>query len=105
GRALWRAARASGRPRPAPWPIIRVVSPKPANSTLTTATPTTKARPKPKRKAKRRRSNPALAWARRLARYRPRLLEDTLDSLTSIYGPQIWRRRLDPTSELILTIL
>ena len=74
-------------------------------------TPTTKpkaaTRPKakPKRKAKRRRPDPALAWARRIARYRPRLLEDTLDALTSIYGPQVWRRRLDPTSELILTIL
>ena len=61
--------------------------------------------PKPKRKAKRRRPDPALAWAKRLARTRPRLLEDTLGALTSIYGPQIWRRRLDPTSELILTIL
>ncbi|HXI80311.1 MAG TPA: endonuclease III [Verrucomicrobiae bacterium] len=80
------------------------MSPKSANSTPTT-TPKAKARPKPKRKAKRRRVNPALAWARRLARYRPRLLEDTLDALASIYGPQVWRRRLDPTSELILTIL
>jgi endonuclease-3 len=70
-----------------------------------TPTSTTKPRPKPKRKTKRRKPDPALAWARRLARYRPRLLEDTLDALTSIYGPQIWRRRLDPTSELILTIL
>jgi endonuclease-3 len=66
---------------------------------------TSRAKPRPKRKAKRRRPDPALAWARRLARYRPRLLEDTLDALTSIYGPQLWRRRLDPTSELILTIL
>jgi endonuclease-3 len=70
-----------------------------------TPTSTTKPRPKPKRKVKRRRPDPALAWARRLARTRPRLLEDTLDALTSIYGPQVWRRRLDPTSELILTIL
>ena len=70
-----------------------------------TATATTKPRPKPKRKTKRRKPDPAIAWARRLVRYRPRLLEDTLDALTSIYGPQVWRRRLDPTSELILTIL
>ena len=76
-----------------------------------TPNPTTKpkaaAKPKakPKRKVKRGRPDPALAWARRLARYRPRLLEDTLDALSSIYGRQIWRRRLDPTSELILTIL
>jgi endonuclease-3 len=70
----------------------RAAAPKPAKA-------------KPKRKVKRRRPDPALAWARRLARTRPRLLEDTLDALTSIYGPQVWRRRLDPTSELILTIL
>ena len=68
-------------------------------------TSTTKPSPKPKRKTKRRKPDPAIAWARRLARYRPRLLEDTLDALTSIYGPQVWQRRLDPTSELILTIL
>ena len=78
----------------------------PVPPTLTTK-PKAATRPeaKPKRKAKRRRPDPALAWARRIARYRPRLLEDTLDALTSIYGPQVWRRRLDPTSELILTIL
>ena len=49
--------------------------------------------------------DPAIAWARRLARYRPSLLDDTLGALGGIYGPQVWRRRLDPTSELILTIL
>jgi endonuclease-3 len=60
-----------------------------------------------KRKPKRKRAkpDPAIAWARRIGRYRPRLLEDTLDALTGLYGPQVWRRRLDPTSELILTIL
>jgi endonuclease-3 len=80
------------------------VSPtRPIPETTPKATP--RAKPRPKRKAKRRRPDPALAWARRLARYRPRLLEDALDALTSIYGPQLWRRRLDPTSELILTIL
>jgi endonuclease-3 len=78
-------------------PVIRDPKTKPKAAT--------KAKAKPKRKTKRRRPDPSLAWARRLARTRPRLLEDTLDALTSIYGPQIWRRRLDPTSELILTIL
>jgi endonuclease-3 len=68
-----------------------------------TATP--KRKPKAKSRPKRRRVDPALAWARRLARYRPGLLEDTLDTLTELYGPQVWRRQLDPTSELILTIL
>jgi len=80
------------------------VSPVPPTPT-TTPKAATRPKAKPKRKAKRRRPDPALAWARRIARYRPRLLEDTLDALTSIYGPQVWRRRLDPTSELILTIL
>ena len=66
-----------------------------------------KSKPRPKAKSKRRRArpDPAIAWARRIARYRPRLLEDTLDALGGLYGPQVWRRRLDPTSELILTIL
>ena len=57
------------------------------------------------KKRKRAKPDPALAWAKRIARYRPRLLEDTLDSLGELYGPQVWRRRLDPTTELILTIL
>jgi endonuclease III len=63
------------------------------------------AKAKPKGKRKRVKANPSIAWARRLARYRPGLLDDTLDALTGIYGRQVWRRRLDPTSELILTIL
>jgi endonuclease-3 len=40
-----------------------------------------------------------------LARYRPRLLDDTLDALGTLYGRPVWERRLDATSELILTIL
>ena len=79
------------------------MSPNPTTSSKARPNPTP--RPKPKRKTKRRPVDPALAWARRLARYRPRLLEDTLDALGELYGPQVWRRRLDPTSELILTIL
>ena len=67
--------------------------------------PKTRARPKPRTKPKRRQPDPSIAWARRLARYRPRLLEDTIDRLGELYGPQTWERRLDPTSELILTIL
>jgi len=69
-----------------------------------TGAATTRRAAKPKRK-KRAKPDPAIAWARRIARYRPRLLEDTLDALGDLYGPQVWRRRLDPTSELILTIL
>ncbi len=63
------------------------------------------ARPAAKGKRKRAKLDPSIAWARRLVRYRPGLLDDTLAALGGIYGPQVWRRRLDPTSELILTIL
>ncbi len=56
---------------------------------------------------KRRRSpaDPARAWARLLARYRPGLLEDTLGALREMYGIPTWQRVHDPTSELVLTIL
>jgi endonuclease-3 len=59
-------------------------------------------RPRPK---KRRFSNPASSYAKRLERYRPGLVGFTLDGLATIYGHPAWERRLDPTSELILTIL
>jgi len=39
----------------------------------------------------------AIAWAKRLDRYRPRLLQDTLGALGDLYGPQVWRRRTSPT--------
>ena len=80
------------------------MSPTRPSAASAPARPAAKPRLKPKRR-KRARPDPALAWAKRIARYRPRLLEDTLDSLGELYGPQQWRRRLDPTSELVLTIL
>lgn len=56
--------------------------------------------------AKRRaRPDPIKAWTRRIARYRPGLVRDTLDALAGSYGHRAWERRNDPTSELILTIL
>jgi endonuclease-3 len=60
-----------------------------------------------KRPAKRKRAkpDPVKAWKRRLERYRPGLVRYVLDGLASIYGRPTWHRRLDPTSELILTIL
>ncbi|MFP5343155.1 MAG: endonuclease III domain-containing protein [Candidatus Limnocylindria bacterium] len=58
-----------------------------------------------KRPRKRRFSDPAASYARRLERYRPGLVRFTLDALATRYGRPVWRRRLDPTSELILTIL
>jgi endonuclease-3 len=62
---------------------------------------------KPRRPIKRRRRkpDPVRTWVRRLERTRPALLRDVLDGLASIYGRPQWQRRLDPTSELILTIL
>jgi endonuclease III len=68
----------------------------------TTAKPRTKAKPRPRR---RKPANPARTWARRLERTRPGLVPYVLDGLASIYGRPTWRRRLGPTSELILTIL
>jgi endonuclease-3 len=60
------------------------------------------ARPKAR---KRRKPDPVVAWKRRIDRYRPGLVEFTLDELAGVYGTPQWERRLDPTSELILTIL
>ncbi len=64
--------------------------------------PVARRKPRPK---KRRFSDPGRSYARRLERYRPGLVRYTLDGLASIYGRPTWERRLDPTSELILTIL
>jgi endonuclease-3 len=57
-----------------------------------------------KRRA-RRKPNPFLAWRKRLDRTRPGLIPFTLDELRTLYGPQAWVRRWDPTSELVMTIL
>jgi endonuclease III len=64
-------------------------------------------RPVAKARAKRTRAkpDPARRWASYLRRYRPGLQRFVLDGLTATYGPQAWEPRLDPTSELILTIL
>ena len=63
------------------------------------------AKPKRKRPKKRKFSDPAASYAKRLERYRPGLARFTLDELATRYGRPQWERRLDPTSELILTIL
>jgi endonuclease-3 len=54
---------------------------------------------------RRRRIDPIKAWVRRLERGRPNLVPDVLDGLATVHGRPTWERRLDPTSELILTIL
>lgn len=62
----------------------------------------TRSRARPR---KRKFSDPGRTWAKRLERYRPGLVRFVLDELAGIYERPTWRRRLDPTSELILTIL
>ena len=69
------------------------------------ATPPSPKRPSKKRLRRRKFSDPGRTWAKRLERYRPGLVQYVLDGLAGIYGRPTWRRRLDPTSELILTIL
>ena len=62
-------------------------------------------RQQPAAKRRARKADPVRQWASYLRRYRPGLQRYVLDGLTSVYGPQAWESRLDPTSELILTIL
>jgi len=47
----------------------------------------------------------ARAWTAQLAAERPGLVPFVLDRLAETNGRPIWERRLDPTSELVLTIL
>ena len=74
-----------------------------------TRTTTTSGRPTAARRAAkpraRRKADPVRQWASYLRRYRPGLTRFVLDELTGVYGEQVWESRLDPTSELILTIL
>jgi endonuclease III len=63
-----------------------------------------------KKPASRRRAKPgpgavARAWARRLEKTRPGLIEFVLETLAAANGRPAWERRLDPASELVLTIL
>lgn len=61
----------------------------------------TTTRPQPRRRP----PDPAKAWASRIRRYRPGLPRYVLENLGARYGSPVWERRLDPTSELVLTIL
>jgi endonuclease-3 len=56
-------------------------------------------------KRARKPADPVRHWASYLRRYRPGLQRYVLDGLAGQYGEQHWEARLDPTSELILTIL
>jgi endonuclease-3 len=57
------------------------------------------------KKPKRRKPDPIKAWAKRLERTRPGLTAFVQERLAERYGHPAWERRLDPTSELVLTIL
>lgn len=60
---------------------------------------------KPKTKPKRAKRDPVKTWHATLRRFRPRLMDDTLDALQQMYGRPTWQRFYDPTSELVLTML
>lgn len=53
----------------------------------------------------RRPADPAKAWTRSLARRRPGVVEFVLAELAALYGTPRRDTRLDPVSELVLTIL
>jgi len=55
--------------------------------------------------SRKRKANPIKPWARRLKSSRPDLVEYVLRGVRDLYGTPVWRRVLDPTSELVLTIL
>jgi endonuclease-3 len=63
------------------------------------------ANPKPKFARRRVRADPAKKWAAYLRRYRPGLVEFVDGRLAERYGQRTWVPRLDPISELVLTIL
>ena len=75
-----------------------------ATAAKTPAKPKSAAK-KPAKKPARRAQDPAKQWASYLRRYRPGLVPYVLDALEVRYGEHRWERRLDPVSELILTIL
>jgi endonuclease-3 len=82
------AARESGNADTAPTPASK---------------PKLKAKPRPKRRQTPEQK--ARAWTKRLERTRPGLVPFVLEGLESLYGRPIWQPRLDPISELVLTIL
>lgn len=54
---------------------------------------------------RRKPTDPARAWAKRLERTRPGLIDFVLEGLASLYGHPIRNPVHDPTTELVLTIL
>jgi endonuclease-3 len=79
------------------------VTARPAAARSTKTATARSAKPRPAKR--RRKPDPIRTWVRRLQRTRPGLVPFVLDGLAETYGRPVWERRLDPTSELILTIL
>ena len=76
----------------------------PANRGAGTSPPATK----PPARRKRAKPGPevvARRWAAQLDKKRPGLMTFVLDRLAEVNGRPVWQHRLDPVSELILTIL
>jgi len=72
------------------------------------AAPKSAVKPKSKATSRRKKRSPeqiARAWARQLDTKRPGLVAFVLDRLADANGRPAWQPRLDPVSELILTIL
>jgi endonuclease-3 len=74
----------------------------PGPESAPTRTPTRTPTRKP---ARRKKPDPARTWARALERKRPGLVPFVLTELAALYGMPRRDTRLDPVSELILTIL
>ncbi len=70
-------------------------------------TPAASPKPTPKARSKPKPSPEKIArtWAHQLETKRPGLLPFVLDRLAEANGRPVWRPRLDPVSELVLTIL
>ena len=87
--------------------VRRATPAAPGARTATASTSAAKAPKTPKKPVKRpkRKLDPVKVWANRMRRYRPGLPAYVLEGLAGRYGMPVWERRLDPTSELILTIL
>ena len=94
-------ARSTAKSTPAPAASPKLAaSPKPAASPKRAARPRStsrRARPSPEQVAR--------AWARKLDAKRPGLVAFVLDRLAEANGRPAWQPRLDPVSELVLTIL
>jgi endonuclease-3 len=91
------SARPPGRPEPELTP-----TPEPAIALAPARAP--RRAPAPKRRP-RQKPDPARTWARSLARRRPGLVDFVLQELADLYGTPRRDARLDPVSELVLTIL